>query len=118
MGFSRQEYWSGVPLPSPLSMLGRGKERGKVRERLLMASNNLNKCERENGYLDFLWVDFLWFGFPSLSQLECLTTIKILMFKDIYFWYNKAYKLKPAILVICKSGMWSLRHSEAFQGYC
>lgn len=37
----------------PLSMLGRGKERGKERERLLIASNNLNKCERENGYLDF-----------------------------------------------------------------
>ena len=22
MGFSRQEYWSGVPLPSPLSYIG------------------------------------------------------------------------------------------------
>ena len=22
MGFSRQEYWSGVPLPSPISLLG------------------------------------------------------------------------------------------------
>ena len=25
MGFSRQEYWSGVPLPSPLSMNSRSK---------------------------------------------------------------------------------------------
>ena len=24
MGFSRQEYWSGVPLPSPLQQLGHG----------------------------------------------------------------------------------------------
>ena len=24
MGFSRQEYWSGVPLPSPVTMLGGG----------------------------------------------------------------------------------------------
>lgn len=56
---------------------------------------------------------------PSLSQPECLTTInKILMLKDIYFWYNKTYKLKPAILGIFKPGMWSLRHPEAFQGYC
>ena len=22
MGFARQEYWSGVPLPSPISLLG------------------------------------------------------------------------------------------------
>ena len=27
MGFSRQEYWSGVPLPSPLRLLGTVKER-------------------------------------------------------------------------------------------
>ena len=25
MGFSRQEYWSGVPLPSPGSMAGEGQ---------------------------------------------------------------------------------------------
>ena len=25
MGFSRQEYWSGVPLPSPVCMLGKAK---------------------------------------------------------------------------------------------
>ena len=25
MGFSRQEYWSGVPLPSPIGILGKGK---------------------------------------------------------------------------------------------
>ena len=24
MGFSRQEYWSGVPLPSPVTVLGLG----------------------------------------------------------------------------------------------
>lgn len=66
----------------PLSMLGRGKERGKERERLLMASNNLNKCEREK------WVSGFPLGglmLPSLSQLECLTTInKILMVKGIF----------------------------------
>ena len=28
MGFSRQEYWSGVPLPSPANVLDAGKERG------------------------------------------------------------------------------------------
>ena len=26
MGFSRQEYWSGVPLPSPIYVWGRAKE--------------------------------------------------------------------------------------------
>ena len=26
MGFSRQEYWSGVPLPSPLERLATGKK--------------------------------------------------------------------------------------------
>ena len=25
MGFSRQEHWSGVPLPSPRGMIGRDK---------------------------------------------------------------------------------------------
>ena len=30
MGFSRQEYWSGVPLPSPLKRAELGKNRNKV----------------------------------------------------------------------------------------
>ena len=29
MGFSRQEYWSGVPLPSPIDMLSTPKEKSK-----------------------------------------------------------------------------------------
>ena len=29
MGFSRQEYWSGVPLPSPLSYLPDTKKKKK-----------------------------------------------------------------------------------------
>ena len=28
MGFSRQEYWSGVPLPAPVIILGLAKRRG------------------------------------------------------------------------------------------
>ena len=30
MGFSRQEYWSGVPLPSPLEMLEETLEEAKI----------------------------------------------------------------------------------------
>ena len=30
MGFSRQEYWSGLPLPSPLSIPGSEENKGKV----------------------------------------------------------------------------------------
>ena len=30
MGFSRQEYWSGVPLPSPQSLAGFGKEEART----------------------------------------------------------------------------------------
>ena len=31
MGFSRQEYWSGLPFPSPRRTLGEGKREGKSR---------------------------------------------------------------------------------------
>ena len=33
MGFSRQEYWSGVPLPSPIKSLARSKSHGGQRWR-------------------------------------------------------------------------------------
>ena len=33
MGFSRQEYWSGVPLPSSERSLGRGKEMAGIKKR-------------------------------------------------------------------------------------
>ena len=33
MGFFRQEYWSGVPLPSPIVKLQDIKDKGKIIER-------------------------------------------------------------------------------------
>ena len=41
MGFSRQEYWSGVPLPSPIWGLGGGKE-GPLRVLFEMLTKRLS----------------------------------------------------------------------------
>ena len=51
MGFSKQEYWSGLPLPSPREVLdtpkeGKGSERGQEEERKGMVGR---MEEDENG---------------------------------------------------------------------
>ena len=56
MGFSRQEYWSGVPLPSPMSYLTVKKR--KLRKTIenhetKMANKNSNK-KRNNGDIEQL----------------------------------------------------------------
>lgn len=59
-------------------------------------------------------ISFRW---SDASKLLSHTSMnKILMFEDIYFWYNKACKLKLAILAIHKPCTWSLRHLKDFQG--
>ena len=45
MGFFRQEYWSGVPLPSPKILLGTIKS--KVRVRLKGWRDVKKKCEKK-----------------------------------------------------------------------
>ena len=62
MGFSRQEYWSGLPLPSPLSIPGSEENKGKVilKDRFLTQSapdihcKLLNQAYRPNQSLDNL----------------------------------------------------------------
>ena len=44
MGFSRQEYWSGVPLPSPRRRRG-GVKRGEMS----LVSNLFPKCSPQPG---------------------------------------------------------------------
>ena len=50
MGFSRQEYWSGVPLPSPMEGLERSKgEPGRPIRRLPSWMRERCGCLREGG---------------------------------------------------------------------
>ena len=52
MGFSRQEYWSGVPLPSPtFPLLPRLYQGEAFREHFSM---ELPSCPRERGELDLV----------------------------------------------------------------
>ena len=46
MGFARQEYWSGLPLPSPLSIPGSEENKGKVilKDRFLTQSAPDIRC--------------------------------------------------------------------------
>jgi len=50
MGFSRQEYWSGVPLPSPIKLV------------------ELEKKKKKKKPDDFLLVCFIWFFFNKTSM--------------------------------------------------
>ena len=59
MGFSRQEYWSGVPLPSP-------------EPTVILISEDISLCQVEDDMLSWkikfcLWIYFLRFG-SSLSS--------------------------------------------------
>ena len=48
MGFSKQEYWSGVPLPSPSSSLVDGNKTHFI----VMISSDNNKAGEGNSYED------------------------------------------------------------------
>ena len=43
MGFSRQEYWSGVPLPSPMDHIGNRSH--EIKRRLLLGRKVINKLD-------------------------------------------------------------------------
>ena len=64
MGFSRQDYWSGVPLPSPLKV----------------GHNTVNKCilHRSWGIPD--WTQIFMFTFLSMSQKLKLVYLKTCWF--------------------------------------
>ena len=56
MGFSRQEYWSRVPLPSPILSTGyllmKGKREGREREKERMES--MKEGGKEHEYISYL----------------------------------------------------------------
>ena len=67
MGFSRQDYWSGVPLPSPwLSRSLRPLNKSSVysRHRFLISSASL----RSLLFLSFIVPIFAWNGLAQLTQ--------------------------------------------------
>ena len=43
MGFSRQEYWSGVPLPSPMDHIGNRSH--EIKRRLLLGRKVITKLD-------------------------------------------------------------------------
>ena len=51
MGFSRQEYWSGVPLPSPFCLLGARNPNGSW-EVPFWGSQLQEICQKLKSYLD------------------------------------------------------------------
>ena len=61
MGFSRQEYWSGVPLPSP-----RGTLREGLSDSCKYSSNYITYTEAKSDYSHMTclsWYDSYFFGF-------------------------------------------------------
>ena len=61
MGFSMQEYWSGVPLPSPYYMLlSHKKERNKVICRnmvdlQIIKLREVSQTEKQKSYITCMW---------------------------------------------------------------
>ena len=56
MGFSRQEYWSGLPFPSPGDLPNQGLE---PRSPALQADSLLSEPLGEAPYVFILWVKYL-----------------------------------------------------------
>ena len=70
MGFSRQEYWSGVPLPSPMVDVGP----------VLLDINGLNNKKAEIGRMD-IWKII----HDSLSTTSILYLFEIVIFIKQYY---------------------------------
>ena len=52
MGFSKQEYWSGLPFPSPGDLPDQGMERGSP---ALQADSLLSEPPGKSVYMVYLW---------------------------------------------------------------
>ena len=81
MGFSRQEYWSGLPFPSPLSDLSTMTHPSWVAPRVWLSFTELDKA------VVLVWLDWLVFceyGF-SVYALWCPLE-NFLMFKPWTSW--------------------------------
>ena len=65
MGFSRQKYWSGVPLPSPFVCIGTNKFRNSHVAH--MNRTGFNILER---YLELISSNYLYLHIPKPSSLD------------------------------------------------
>ena len=98
MGFSRQEYWSGMPLPSP----------SKFHIYMLIHSICLSFSDLRSltSQRSIFW--FCWFSILYLYFLYCLCQLLHLLFISLYFpWAfsmlffleRKGYLLKYSLLI-------------------
>ena len=79
MGFSRQEYWSGVPSPSPVVKLGLQITVFCVyREHVLGTINLLSSLSRT-------WISCYRIFFIVLGQVLCFCLIVLLLNKPAWF---------------------------------
>ena len=79
MGFSRQEYWSGVPSPSPVVKLGLQITVFCVyREHVLGTINLLSSLSRT-------WISCYHIFFIVLGQVLCFCLIVLLLNKPAWF---------------------------------
>ena len=79
MGFSRQEYWSGVPLPSPMIRLVFTKFQ------LLTAVPSVNRSER-------LWLQsWLTISSPRPGRGQCSHKMKPLNRNELCLWISLLY---------------------------
>ena len=74
MGFSRQEYWSGVPLPSPTVWLAGCKKSLPIKDEITGASQGVRQCRRTSWASSWdwkplhcleLWSDMVCLGFQK-----------------------------------------------------
>ena len=112
MGFSRQEYWSGLPFPSPvdhiLSDLSTMTRPSWVVPRAWLSFIELDKA------VVLVWLDWLVFcdyGF-SVSALWCPLATKVCLVKAMVF---------PVVMYGCES--WTIKKTEcwgidAFELWC
>ena len=82
MGFSRKEYWSGVPLFSPKSLLKKVKEEGEkvglklnIQKTKIMASGPITSLEIDRETVETV-SDFLFWGSKITANGDCSHDIK------------------------------------------
>ena len=82
MGFSRKEYWSGVPLFSPKSLLKKVKEEGEkvglklnIQKTKIMASSPITSWDLDGETVEIV-SDFILGGSKNTADGDCSHEIK------------------------------------------
>ena len=80
MEFSRQEYWSGLPFPSPGDLLNQGSSPGLLQEDSLLSEPPRSWCPRQEAVSDLFFYDpltFLSTSLPTFTKVPILILVSI-----------------------------------------